>query len=370
LTAESGPPRHKRKRGGPLPTLHFVIALLAGATSCTPVDSPRPIVVATDWSTAETSQLPIPSDSQITWIRVAPGDDPTALLDLPNHPVDVVLGGPWNSFEHLDRLGSWSPIETQRSEGESRWRLAPFPRSPRQSDPRQSPAARGQARQLLQSQNWSEAYAHRVLERQPAASPANPAVDSAALDPIALVAKPDPHPDAAKWVQSITPLSAPSQSQIAQIEPIAIALLGATLIDSQPERDAALGLQPGLSERERNFLSEAPPWPPASIERLSQRAANGDEEAASLLTTLLDELTPNPSAKSFLSQSAQSKAHPIDLDDLSAIAAALNSRPIQNPRLLTFLRAEWTAWARQRYRRVARLASGWTPNAAPQNNAP
>jgi hypothetical protein len=47
---------------------------------------------------------------------------------------------------------------------------------------------------------------------------------------------------------------------------------------------------------------------------------------------------------------------------LAEIARACDGRIADEPRLRAWLRAEWTAWARQRYRRVARLAAGaWVP---------
>ena len=50
-----------------------------------------------------------------------------------------------------------------------------------------------------------------------------------------------------------------------------------------------------------------------------------------------------------------------EVDRLLAAGAA-EGRLAREPRFRAWLRGEWTAWTRQLYRRVARLAGGYVPS--------
>ena len=66
--------------------------------------------------------------------------------------------------------------------------------------------------------------------------------------------------------------------------------------------------------------------------------------------------------RSWLLESWEQPSRPIDGALLGELAHAVGGRLAREPRFRAWLQAEWTAWARQRYRRVARVAGGWVPS--------
>jgi hypothetical protein len=143
-------------------------------------------------------------------------------------------------------------------------------------------------------------------------------------------------------------------------EGLAADLLGATLVDAQDELRAAVASvrEAGLSPESVAVLSQAPPWPPASVGKLLTR---GGEGPAALVETLTHQLAPEAGARVWLSQSWLRPRKPIDGALLEEIAGADQGRLARGPRFRAWLRAEWTQWARQRYRWVARLAAARSP---------
>jgi len=133
-------------------------------------------------------------------------------------------------------------------------------------------------------------------------------------------------------------------------------LLGATLVDAQDELWAAWDAleRAGHPEPAGKWLTEPPPWPPASIEKYLRRDG---ENAMALIETLAAELAPEPMARGWLIRSWLAPARLVDETLLAELARAAEGRLGREPRFRSWLRAEWTAWARQRYRRVARLAA-------------
>jgi hypothetical protein len=84
----------------------------------------------------------------------------------------------------------------------------------------------------------------------------------------------------------------------------------------------------------------------------------------SLIQTLATEIAPEPAARAWLVRSWLSAPRTVDLTLLSELARAADGRLGREPRFRAWLRVEWTAWSRQRYRRVARVvASGPGPTA-------
>jgi hypothetical protein len=136
-------------------------------------------------------------------------------------------------------------------------------------------------------------------------------------------------------------------------------LLGATLVDSQDELWAAWATlsAAGHPERAERWLTEPPPWPPASVEKLLKRG----EDGAALLETLTVEIAPEAEVRNWLLRSWLAPPRHLDGQLLRELARALDGRLVREPRFRAWLRGEWTAWARQRYRRVARLAAGAAP---------
>jgi hypothetical protein len=143
-------------------------------------------------------------------------------------------------------------------------------------------------------------------------------------------------------------------------------LLGATLFEAQDELwEAWASLERARDrDRVREWLTEPPPWPPASVAKYLRRDG---EKAMSLIQTLAAELAPEPAARAWLLRSWLSPARTVDDKLLGELAHAEEGRLGHEPRFRAWLREEWTAWARQRYRRVARLVAA-DPGPAPKGN--
>lgn len=130
-------------------------------------------------------------------------------------------------------------------------------------------------------------------------------------------------------------------------------LLGATLVDAHDElRAATLALERDVHpEKAAQWLASPPPWPPASVTRILGRESN----AMPLIETLAAQLAPDPDVRAWLLRSWLAPGRTVDGSLLDELAGAADGRLAREPRFRAWLRSEWTAWARQRYRRVARL---------------
>ena len=102
----------------------------------------------------------------------------------------------------------------------------------------------------------------------------------------------------------------------------------------------------GDPERLARWMAEPPPWPPASVAALLDRG----EDGMALLDTLAAEIAPEADVRSWLLRSWLRTPAPIDGTFLAKLAGAVDGRLAREPRFRAWLRAEWTAWARQRYR--------------------
>jgi hypothetical protein len=136
-------------------------------------------------------------------------------------------------------------------------------------------------------------------------------------------------------------------------------LLGSTLVDAQDELWAAWAAleTAGRPARAEGWMTEPPPWPPASVERILAR----DESPMSLLETLAAQIAPDADTRGWLLRSWLAPRRLIEGRVLEELSEAVDGRLIREPRFRAWLRGEWTAWARQRYRRVARLSQGPIP---------
>jgi hypothetical protein len=132
-------------------------------------------------------------------------------------------------------------------------------------------------------------------------------------------------------------------------------LLGATLVDAQDELWAAWAVldRVGYPEMPLRWMTEPPPWPPASVARILRR---GGESGMPLIETLARELSSDPAVRAWLVRSWLSPPRIADKSLLADLVHAVEGRLCSEPRFRAWLRAEWTAWARQRYRRAARVA--------------
>jgi hypothetical protein len=129
-------------------------------------------------------------------------------------------------------------------------------------------------------------------------------------------------------------------------------LLGSTLVDAHEALAAAWSAvveadRPAVWEER---LTALPPWPPGSVLKLRDRS---DGEA--LIDILAEQVAPDAEARAWLLASWETPGD-LDGDRLRALARAADGRLASEPRLRSWLRGEWTAWARQRYRWIARHA--------------
>lgn len=140
-------------------------------------------------------------------------------------------------------------------------------------------------------------------------------------------------------------------------------LLGATLVDAGDElRIASEVVHKTRSGRWAGpLLHQFPPWPPASVGKLLAKSGDAGLE---LVETLVGQIAPEAGQRLWLTQSWLKPSEPIRRATLEEIARAEGGRLTREPRFRAWLRAEWTQWARQRYRWVARMAaSGERPPA-------
>ena len=257
-------------------------------------------------------------------------------------------------------------------------------------DPRHDPIALAWAREQLGADGWSEGYARlvesvghprRVGRLQGAALAAVERGEAAltpAVAPLSTTRRSIvfvPASTRSEWREGVAILSAgrhldrsreflrfladrgqadPPPSELtpaAGSDGLLAELLGATLVDAQDEcwtAWSALRLA-GRPERLEIWMTQPPPWPPASIEKILQQDASG-----ALLDTLVEQVTPDASLRAWLVRSWLGPPRLFDGALLDELAGAEEGRLAREPRFRAWLRAEWTAWARQRYRRVAR----------------
>src|SRR5262249_40041450 len=95
------------------------------------------------------------------------------------------------------------------------------------------------------------------------------------------------------------------------------------------------------------WTAEPPPWPPASVAKMLGR--KGDR-AGSLLESLASQLATDPELRAWLLRSWLAQPRVIDEEVLADLSGAVGGRLFREPRIRDWLRAEWTEWARQRYR--------------------
>jgi hypothetical protein len=354
---------------------------------------------------------------RIGWVLLSPSDE-LARVAGRRGPVDLVLGGPASSYRRLEREGRLIPAGR---EGHPAWLvsrrspigLAMNPKIAKArnaltfDDPRQDPVSLAWAKGQLGAGTWAEGYARlirgagspRRIGRQAGAALAAVERGEAALTPALPPRGADrrarllflPDDDAPEWVEGVaivrggrhparaqeflgflagrgqaqpTPAGA---SDAPESEALLADLLGATLVDAQDELWAAWAALAALGhpERAERWMTEPPPWPPASVAKILRRG----DDARALLDTLAAEIAPEADARAWLVRSWRT-AKPIDGDFLTELATANGGRLAREPRFHAWLRAEWTAWARQRYRRVSWLVEAAPPASTPRATSP
>ncbi len=342
--------------------------------------------------------------ARIEWLTLSPGDDLDRLASRRDAP-DVLLGG---SARALDRLAGADRLAPLGRTGPPEWLVvrqagiglisAAGERSSMADpgepgpvafdDPRRDPISLAWAEAQLEPAHFRDGYARLVSaagDRRRigrTAGSASAAVGRGEAARCPALASGDAAEGSIPWVEGVAILAGArepdlavsfleSLSQTGRARPapagpprtspddlaLLADLLGATLVDAQDELWAARSAleRTGAPPNQLRWMTQPPPWPPASIEKILSRQ---DERAMAMVQTLADQLTTDPPVRSWLVRSWLSPSRPIDRSDLQELTAAADGRLIREPRFREWLRAEWTAWARQRYRRVARAAGG------------
>jgi hypothetical protein len=334
---------------------------------------------------------------RIDWVEVEPGDDLVRLVLPPGRPrdwrarpLDVVLGGPVSAYAELAQAG-----RLVAADGPDRppWRIArrvpigwaslPPRRGDRAAsddfaldDPRHAPLTLAWAQGVFRATGWPEGYA--VERAEAGITPALPFRGDAGLVFL-------PGPSTAEWVEGVALVQGGDNPTLATLfleflathdraraadpretpTPAADALLrdllGATLVDAHGELVRAWRAweRAGRPVEHGRWLTEPPPWPPASVDRLL-KAQGG----APLLDTLLEQITPNADTRAWLRRSWLTAERRVDGPLVAEIATAVDGRLAREPRFRAWLCGEWTAWARQRYRRVERQLERAVPDRA------
>ena len=309
--------------------------LVLAVLGCAPTSTDR-LTIATNWDASACDRLErrITSELgpiQIRWIRVGEDEDPSRAADRPAS-IDVVLGGPLASFERLAIEGRLDAIDGRP------WLTLGGDR------PGFADALLAAGEDLA---TWAEAYARLVREFEPEAFRFVPFGGQGA----GLMAGSNHAEEARALLETL------QNREEAGPPPSALLLdklLRATLGEAREElRAARVALErAGRPARSLALFTESPPWPPATITRMRSRP---DGEA--LIATLIGQVAPDPSAREWLRASLDRPPRPIDGVMLDTLARAADGRLVADSRFRSWLRTEWTAWARQRYRRVvARLA--------------
>ena len=371
----------------------LVVGLLASLlTGCEQPASPS-LVVATSWPLGE--RLRIESEFQqwqassklaaghesirVQWLLLMAGD-PIEPVAHRRSASDVLLGGRALALDRLSAEGRLLPVDALDS---ARWcvcRQAAGDQAGR-GDPRTDSLALSWAENDLEPGRWREGYAARLVDvagHSPRIGP------RAGLEPTGrrngdLVFSPGL--PLAEGVAILAATRNPElartfvrfllETRIAELHPsdrtpgfgsepdfdsLVADLLGATLVDGQDELWAAWEAleRTGSPGPALKWLTEPPPWPPASIEKYLKREG---EHAMSLIETLVGELSPRPAVLRMAYPELAAPPRVVDDTLLAELTRAADGALIHEPRFRAWLRAEWTASARQRYRRVAKLAT-------------
>jgi hypothetical protein len=345
-----------------------IALLILGLAGCGAAAEP-PLVIATSWPPLARAQLErmiahVTSDRQpVEWVELKSGERLTTVFDR-RGGVDVALGflpadyarlagsGQLIAFDSTDPA-PWRTIHRSRTVG-----------SAHKGDPRHDPEAFALAKSIVQD-DWVKGY--EQLIRRSASSDPKTDLDFPTTEALECVAMTQggKNPERARaFLQALTTIGLAKPPGVdAAIEATAdelfADLLGAATVDALNElRDADAALRNyGHPAKAEASIGERPPWPPASVGKL-RSSAGGIE----LVETLAEQIAPDPTARAWLVESWSRPKQPIDRALLVEIAGAADGRLAREPRFRSWLRGEWTAWTRQLYRRVARVAGGYVPS--------
>lgn len=335
-----------------------LVALALGACGG-PASVPGVVSVATSWNAAECAAIGEAFGAPIRWVVLAPGDAVERLASR-RSPPDVLLGGDPATFERLFAAGKLAPADS----GEPAWRLVARPdlEEPQDlGDPRLDPHALARINVRLQDGEWAEGYA--ALVRGDAGGPRR----RGRAEGVAVPAG-SGRPQAGKAFLAFlerTGRLTPAAERGRDADDFTADLLGSVLVDAADElAEARESLKtahdPG---RSRRWMAEPPPWPPASVAKILDREPN----PMAMVETLAAQVAPDADTRGWILRSWVAPGRPVNGVFLEEIARACEGRLAREPRFRAWLRGEWTAWARQRFRRVARSAE---PPVAESTTAP
>ena len=108
-------------------------------------------------------------------------------------------------------------------------------------------------------------------------------------------------------------------------------LLGATLVDAQPELRAAWAAleRAGRPASALRWIIEPPPWPPKSVESIQLKEP---EQAMDLIETLAGEISPEPDLRAAIVRSWLAPPRLIDGAFLDALGQESEGRLLREPR--------------------------------------
>ncbi len=335
------------------------------------------------------------------WLASAGGEDAGATirliwLDVPaaspgaaggrSLRTDLLLGGPPREYLRLARAGQLLPLEGQSP---TCWLALRHESAPPRAevgadpasgllDPRTDPPTLAWACGQLDQNRWPEGYARLVRLYGHATGPTGWSGGSAAalLEEGAAACQGTSHERLARaFLRFLVDrrgarAGVDSRDRDPDATDLLADLLGSTLVDAQDELRLAWAAldRRGLPAHSpaQFWMTERPPWPPASVEKLQSRSG---DRAMALVHELAAQVAPDPESRFWLVQSWLRPRGSIDGNLLGELARAAGRRLVREPRFRAWLRAEWTAWARQRYRRVARVSAGPLASVAPDSNA-
>lgn len=389
--------------------LMALVCVLTSAPGCGWTVS-EGLVVATGWPLQERRRLELEFQNwlksssgihrlaslEIDWLVLAPGDDLVRVVAR-RHPPDVLLGGRASTLaslagsQSLDPILSadsalWSIVAPGAAAEQVTGRLDPIATQLTLpdftlNDPRSDPISLARALGQLDHGHFAVGYSQlariasnprrigrqaslALLETGRAKSDSTRKTHESAesSEGVAILRSARNRDLAQEFLRflvetrqiGVDPAQPPNPADPA-VESLVADLLGSTLVDAQDELWAAWAAveRAGNPAMALKWMTETPPWPPASVAKILDQPG---EPSMTLIETLAREIAPEPAVRAWLVRSWLAPHRLIDDRFLTELTQAAEGRLCREPRFRAWLRAEWTAWARQRYRRVLRVA--------------
>ena len=274
---------------------------------------------------------------RIEWLTFTVGEDPLKLAFRATPP-QVILGGSAGALSLLANMDRLSPIEHA---GQARWCEIVRPggdgtRSLEPAggwkDPRRDRASLLWAKRQLSATGWLEGYARLVQsaarwDRVGPSYDAKPVSEHAWAEPVGGDGDGGKPADQFDEIEGVAIVPGVGREQLAQgflrflaetrgakapasgggsrgdepdeMSSLTADLLGSTLVDAQDELWAAVSALDRLADREKaiEWLSEPPPWPPASVAKYLGREG---ERAMALIETLAALVAPEAPERAWL----------------------------------------------------------------------